>query len=104
MHNTSNPDDPFATKKRHKLRIMFEVLQLCKEPQKQTRIMQDANLSYKMSKAVIEGLVEYKLLEPTGDSNREYVTSPKGKEYLQKFNELEEMIYKNSTYTKNIPR
>jgi predicted transcriptional regulator len=57
-----------------------------------------------MSKAIIEGLEEYKLLEPTSDSNREYVTSPKGKEYLQKFNELEEIIYKNSTYTKKIPR
>ncbi len=70
---------------------MFEVLEVCSQPQIRTRIMQRANLSYGQMCAVLDVLEKYNLLQVTGDGRKKYVSSVKGKEYAQKYNELQAM-------------
>ncbi len=70
---------------------MFEVLEVCSQPQIRTRIMQRAKLSYDQMCAVLNVLEKYNLLQVTGDGRKKYMTSVKGREYAQKYNELQAM-------------
>ncbi len=92
MHNAKTSEQfSNAKKKRGHLQIIFEVLELCKQPQSRTGIMQKANLSHSMMMAVLEVLENHKLLEGDGELKKKYVTSAKGREYVQKYQDLQEM-------------
>ena len=79
------------SKKRNNLEVMFDVLKICNNPQISTHIMQKANLSHGQLKAVLEVLEKRRLLEVTERSGKKCLTSAKGKEYVQRYNELQEM-------------
>ncbi len=91
MHNRMKSDPTPFSKKRGHLQVMFEILEICKHPQNKTRIMQQATLSYNQLRAVLEVLEKYKLLEVKEGSRKKYVASARGKEYAQKYNELQKM-------------
>ncbi len=91
MHNRSGAGKTPFSKRRGHLQVMFEVLEVCNQPQIRTRIMQRANLSYGQMCAVLDVLEKYNLLKVEGDGRKKYVTSAKGREYAQKYNELKAM-------------
>jgi predicted transcriptional regulator len=90
MHNILKSEASFLKKRGH-LQIMFEVLKVCEQPQSRTHVMYKANLSHNGMLAVLQILEKYKLLEVTGDSKKKYTTSAKGKEYLQKYVDLQKL-------------
>jgi predicted transcriptional regulator len=74
---------------RDHLHIISEILEQCQKPRNRTAIMRSLNLSYKMLISYLADLQEAKLLEAHSNATFTYVTTPKGKEYLRKFRELQ---------------
>ncbi len=76
--------------KRDRVEIMAEILCLCTKPQSKTRIMYGSNLSWKMLQQYLGYMQEHGLLETKDESK--YATSNKGREFVEKWNELKELI------------
>ena len=91
MHNRSKSDTASLTKKRSRLQIVFEILQVCKQPQSRTRIMTEVGLNHNMLLAVLDPLVKHKLIEVSEGLKIKCVISEKGKAYMQKYCELQEI-------------
>jgi predicted transcriptional regulator len=77
--------------KRQRLQVFAEILELCRKPQVKTQVMQKANLSYPMLRDYLMQLQKWKLLE-VPQSKKKYLTTEKGREFLQKWTALQQLI------------
>lgn len=77
-------------KYRSRLQIIADILQIVKDGSKKTRIMFQANLSYKLLKRYLNTVLGANLA-CLNDSS-EYVITDKGKVFLEKFNEYSKRI------------
>jgi predicted transcriptional regulator len=73
--------------KRASYEIIAEILSLCEEPQTKTRIMYLTNLSHRSLEEYLARLQSLNLLELHHSIPR-YVTTEKGRRFLQKWSEL----------------
>ncbi len=89
-------DTSSSRRNRHYLQIMFDVLEVCRQPQSRTRISHEANLNYRMLPAVLAVLKKHKLLDAIQGSTAKHVTTVKGKQYLQRYVQLEGMLEPSS--------
>lgn len=82
---------------RNRLRIIADILRIASNGAKKTRIMYQANLSYRLLCRYLEDVVNARLV--TFEKEDSYVLTSKGKEFLERFseyhkqcNQLEERI------------
>ncbi len=73
------------------LQIFVEILNFCQEPQVKTRVMYQTNISYKMLQKCLLQLLRVGLLEVHHSAER-YATTKKGREFLSKWKELQELL------------
>lgn len=77
--------------KRDRVEIMADILGLCSEPKTKTHIMYGTNLSWKMLQHYLSELQSRKLLQ-THNKSKTYVTTKKGREFVEKWKELKELL------------
>ena len=78
-------------KRRIHSQIVSDILNKCVNPQNKTNIMYGSNLSYKMLTEYLSELTDAGLLETSVFSEAKYFITTKGKEYLKKYRELQEI-------------
>ena len=78
-------------RRRSRLEIFAEILNLCRKSQVKTRIMHKTNLSYSILQDCLKELQYLKFIEVHHSIER-YSTTEKGLEFLQKFTDLQELI------------
>lgn len=79
-----------TSRKRNSSEIVAEILRIAQRGAKKIRIVYKANLNFKMLDEYIKKLEESGLVTGYQDDDRLIRTTEKGKEYLQKYSELEE--------------
>lgn len=77
--------------RRNRLQVFSEILHVCRSPTIKTRLMQKANLSYIVLQGCLQQLQELELLELHSDS-LEYMTTAKGKTFLNTWVQLQELL------------
>jgi predicted transcriptional regulator len=73
------------------LQIFVEILDFCEKPQVKTRVMYRTNISYTMLQKCLLQLLGCELLEVHHSAER-YATTEKGREFLSKWKELQELL------------
>jgi predicted transcriptional regulator len=85
----SNP----STKRRDKLYIMAEILEISREGSLKTQIMYRANLSFTQLNDYLRFMLKISLLEKVLMNDRDiYRATVKGLDFLQRYNEITELI------------
>lgn len=79
------------TVKRDRVEIIAEILSLCLKPQIKTQVMYGTNLSWKMLQHYLSQLQKLEFLEVHNETKK-YVTTKRGKELVQKWKELKELL------------
>jgi len=95
----SNP----SSKRRDKLYIIAEILEIAKDGTLKTQIMYRANLSFTQLNDYLRFLLKIKLLDKILENEKEkYKATEKGLDFLQRYREITELLrtegddYKNS--------
>jgi len=83
----------YANRRRDKLQIARDILDVSKEGVRKTHIMYQANLSFKLLEAYVNSLLEQGLLRVVERPVRTYVTTEKGLEFLKEFNSIEKYVH-----------
>lgn len=92
MINWDNP-----RKRRDRLYILAEILDIAKEGSLKTQIMYRANLSFTQLNEYLDLLTTMKLIEITENKDKTiYKTTPKGFQYLQNYKEIIELLKNNN--------
>ena len=73
-------------KKRNRLEIISEMLEIAKNGSRKTTMMQDVNLSYQLLVDYLSLLLRSGLVE--GDTNQRFFVTGKGLEFLREFGEF----------------
>jgi predicted transcriptional regulator len=91
-----------ASKRRDKLSIIAEILEIAKDGTLKTQIMYKANLSFVQLTEYLEYMLKTCLLDKL-DVNRKdvYVTTEKGLDFLQKHTELTALLNDEKENAKN---
>jgi predicted transcriptional regulator len=85
----SNP----STKRRDKLYIIAEILEISKEGSLKTQIMYRANLSFTQLNDYLKFMLKINLLEKILVNDKDtYRATAKGLDFLQRYNEITELI------------
>jgi predicted transcriptional regulator len=74
---------------RSRIQIAADILEIAKNGSRKTRIMYLGNLSFDLLQKYLNLLVNYELLEIIGRSDRSYVATSKGKQFLEDYRELQ---------------
>jgi predicted transcriptional regulator len=83
-------------KRRDRLQIIAEILDIAKEGALKTQIMYKANLSFSQLNNYLKLLLEITLLETQKRSRRKiYKTTKKGVKYMQRYQEIIETLNNN---------
>jgi predicted transcriptional regulator len=77
--------------RRSNLEIVAEILRIARKGTKKTRIVYGANLNFKMLEDYLERLEKMGLVARTEEKGHTITTTEKGKEYLQRFYDLQEL-------------
>ena len=77
--------------KRDRIEIMAEILDLCSDPRTKTHVMYGTNLSWKMLQHYLSELQTLELLELHNGSTK-YVVTSRGREFLKKWKELQQLL------------
>ena len=86
---SSNP----TTKRRDKLYIIAEILDISKEGSLKTQIMYRANLSFTQLNEYLKFMLKINLLEKILVNDKDtYRATAKGLDFLQRYNEITELI------------
>lgn len=86
-------EDP--RRRRDRLYIMAEILEITMEGVLKTQVMYRANLSFAQLNEYLHLLLDLKLLELTGDNEKNiYKTTPKGVRYLESYRKIRELLKK----------
>ena len=96
----SNP----ASKRRDKLYIIAEILEIAKEGTLKTQIMYRANLSFTQLNDYLGFMLKIRLLDKTVENNKEiYKATDKGLSFLMRYREITELLKtENDNYKNNI--
>jgi predicted transcriptional regulator len=88
----SNP----SSKRRDKLYIVAEILEIAKEGTLKTQVMYRANLSFTQLNEYLKFMLKINLLEKTLTNDREvYTATDKGLDFLQRYREITELLKKD---------
>jgi predicted transcriptional regulator len=88
----SNP----SSKRRDKLYIVAEILEIAKEGTLKTQVMYRANLSFTQLNEYLNFMLKINLLEKTQTNDREvYTATYKGLDFLQRYREITELLKKD---------
>ncbi len=91
-----------SPKRRDKLLIIAEILEIAKEGTLKTQIMYRANLSFAQLNGYIKFMLKIKLIEKSERKSKEiYITTKKGLEFLQRQYELTELLRTDEEKPKN---
>jgi len=89
-------------KRRDKLSIMADIIEIAKEGTLKTQIMYKANLSFTQLNAYISFLLSNNLITPAMFDGREgYVVTERGLDFLQKHSELIQLLKTSGGVKKN---
>jgi predicted transcriptional regulator len=96
----SNP----TSKRRDKLYIIAEILEIAKDGVLKTQIMYRANLSFTQLNEYIRFMLKNELLNMIISNNKEvYKASVKGLNFLQRYHEITELLKtENENYKNNV--
>jgi predicted transcriptional regulator len=75
-------------KRQYRSRVQ-NILEIAKTGSRKTRIMYLGNLSFDLLQKYLEMLVQYGLLEVQGSSEKSYLATDKGKQFLEDYYELQ---------------
>jgi len=85
-----------SRRRRDRLTIMSQILNIAREGTLKTQIMYRANLSFAQLNEYLALLQEVNLLKVnTEDGRTTYKTTPKGIKYLESFSEIKDLLKKN---------
>lgn len=89
-----NPWGPTPSQKRRdKLYIIAEILEIAKEGTLKTQIMYRANLSFTQLNNYLNFMLKINLIEKIMQNDREvYKTTEKGLDFLQRYREITELL------------
>ena len=89
-----NPwDSDLRPKRRDKLYIMAEILEIAKDGALKTQIMYRANLSYTQLNNYLGFMLETDLLEKIEEESRDiYGSTEKGQDFLERYREIAELL------------
>lgn len=94
----SNP----SPKRRDKLQIMAEILEIAGDEALKTQIMYRANLSFTQLNNYLEFMLEINLLKKIKQNNKEiYKSTEKGSDFLQRYREISELLKNENNNLKN---
>lgn len=94
MSSLENP-----RRRRDRLYIMAEILEVALDGALKTQMMYRANLSFAQLNEYLKLLIEIKLLEITASHERRvYKTTNKGMRYLQSYREINELLKKEDNH------
>ncbi|MEM3730359.1 MAG: winged helix-turn-helix domain-containing protein [Candidatus Bathyarchaeia archaeon] len=93
-----------ASKRRDKLYIISEILEIAKDGVLKTQIMYRANLSFTQLNEYLDFMLKIKLIEKFVENNKEiYKATAKGLEFLQRYREITELIrHENDNQKDNV--
>lgn len=78
---------------RGSLEITADILKVAEDPTNKSNIIYSANLSFEQAGRYLEKCVEYGLLKVREEkSSKEYVTTKKGREFLEAFEAVGEIV------------
>jgi len=80
---------PALRKNRNRFQITQAILQIARDGSRKTRIMNRANLSFKLLEKYLTTLVRAGLLKVKEAERKTYTTSEKGLQFLKEFEALE---------------
>ena len=88
------------------MQIIADILMVVRNGARKTRIMYQANLSYRLLNQYLDYAMEASLISVSSEDNGHYIVTPKGFEFLEKYNkylqrsnQLEEQL-QNVAYEK----
>jgi len=85
-----NWDNP--RKRRDRLYILAEILDIAKDGCLKTQIMYRANLSFAQLNEYLDLLITLKLMGTTGKEKKLYKTTTKGLQYLENYKEIIQLL------------
>lgn len=89
-------------KRRDKLHIIAEILEIAKDGTLKTQIMYRANLSFTQLNEYLKFMLKIHLLNKFRDNGKEiYKATPKGIEFLQRHQEITELLKTDEENCKN---
>ena len=74
---------------RTRIQIAADILEIAKAGSRKTRIMYLGNLSFDLLQKYLENLVELGLVEVRNGSDKTYVATERGLQFLEEFRELQ---------------
>jgi predicted transcriptional regulator len=90
------------SKRRDKLYIIAEILQIAKDGTLKTQIMYRANLSFTQLNDYLKFMLKISLLDKTSENDKEiYKATEKGIDFLQRYREIAELLKTESDNYKN---
>ncbi len=82
-----------ASKRRDKLCIIAEILEIAKDGTLKTQIMYKANLSFAQLNEYLKFMLKIQLIKKISEHNKEiYIATEKGLDFLQRQSELTELL------------
>jgi predicted transcriptional regulator len=82
-----------SAKRRDKLYIIAEILEIAKDGTLKTQVMYRANLSFTQLNDYLEFMLKIRLLEKVDMNDREvYKATEKGLDFLQRYREINELL------------
>jgi len=88
-----------ASKRRERFRIIADVLKAAKRGVTKTEIMYKAGLSFALLTQYLSLLVKAELIESNKINKRTiYQTTTKGRQFLQRYGEMEHLLQRNTTH------
>jgi len=91
-----------SPKRRDKLYIIAEILEIAKEGTLKTQIMYRANLSFTQLKDYLKFMLKISLLEKIVQNGKElYKSTEKGLDFLQRYREIRELLRTEKENSKN---
>ena len=94
-----------SQKRRDKLYIIAEILEIAREGVLKTQIMYRANLSFTQLNDYLKFMLKINLLDRIVENDKEfYKATPKGLEFLQRYHEITELLKSDNGNGKNSVR
>lgn len=82
-----------SSKRRDKLYIIAEILEIAKEGTLKTQVMYKANLSFTQLNGYLKFMIKISLLDRIQNNNKEvYRASEKGIDFLERYREITELL------------
>lgn len=91
-----------TSKRRDKLRIIAEILEIAEDGTLKTQIMYKANLSFAQLNEYLKFMLKINLIEKVANRGKDiYVATSKGIEFLRRQSEITELLTLDEGQTKN---